>query len=71
MVPVNIRQTANEGELGNKVSSMFVELPVAEADPRRSYDRVRAAAERHKAAGQPRPAVCWSGSPSSRRRRCT
>jgi WS/DGAT/MGAT family acyltransferase len=53
MVPVNIRQTANEGELGNKVSSMFVELPVAEADPRRSYDRVRAAAERHKAAGQP------------------
>ena len=32
---------------------MFVELPVAEADPRRSYERVRAASERHKASGQP------------------
>ena len=36
MVPVNIRQTKKDGELGNKVSSMFVELPVAEADPRRT-----------------------------------
>ena len=53
MVPVNIRGTASDGELGNKVSSMFVELPVAEADPRRSYERVRAASERHKASGQP------------------
>ncbi|MGZ4234227.1 MAG: WS/DGAT/MGAT family O-acyltransferase [Solirubrobacteraceae bacterium] len=53
MVPVNLRQSGNDGELGNRVSSMFVELPVAEADPRRSYERVRAASERHKASGQP------------------
>ena len=52
MVPVNIRQAAENSELGNKVSSMFVELPVAEADPPRSYERVRAASERHKAGGQ-------------------
>jgi diacylglycerol O-acyltransferase / wax synthase len=52
MVPVNIRQTKKDGGLGNKVSSMFVELPVAEADPRRSYELVRAASERHKAGDQ-------------------
>ena len=48
MVPVNIRQTKKDGELGNKVSSMFVELPVAEADPRRAYELVCAASEQHK-----------------------
>ncbi|MBV8219913.1 MAG: wax ester/triacylglycerol synthase family O-acyltransferase [Solirubrobacterales bacterium] len=52
MVPVNIRQTKKDGELGNKVSSMFVELPVAEADPRRTYELVCAASEQHKAGGQ-------------------
>ena len=52
MVPVNIRQVGEDGELGNKVSSMFVELPVAEADPRRRYELVRAASEQHKAGGQ-------------------
>jgi WS/DGAT/MGAT family acyltransferase len=52
MVPVNIRTVGEDGELGNKVSSMFVELPVAEADPRRRYELVRAASERHKAGGQ-------------------
>ena len=52
MVPVNIRQTKKDGELGNKVSSMFVELPVAEADPGRAYELVCAASERHKAGDQ-------------------
>jgi diacylglycerol O-acyltransferase / wax synthase len=52
MVPVNIRQTNKDGELGNKVSSLFVELPVAEADPGRAYELVCAASEQHKAGDQ-------------------
>ena len=52
MVPVNIRREGDHGELGNKVSSLFVELPVAEADPLRRYELVRAAAEKRKAGGQ-------------------
>jgi diacylglycerol O-acyltransferase len=52
MVPVNIRREGDHGELGNKVSTLFVELPVAEADPLRRYELVRAAAEKRKAGGQ-------------------
>jgi diacylglycerol O-acyltransferase / wax synthase len=52
MVPVNIRREGDHGELGNKVSSLFVELPVAEPDPLRRYALVRAAAEKRKAGGQ-------------------
>ena len=52
MVPVNIRREGEHGELGNKVSSLFVELPVAEADPRRRYELVRATVEERKAGGQ-------------------
>jgi diacylglycerol O-acyltransferase len=51
-VPVNIRHMGDHGELGNKVSTLFVELPVAEADPRRRYELVRDAAEKRKAGGQ-------------------
>ncbi len=32
MVPVNVRIVGDDGELGNKVSSLFVDLPAAEAD---------------------------------------
>jgi diacylglycerol O-acyltransferase len=49
---VNIRREGEQSELGNKVSSLFVELPVAEADPLRRYELVRAAARRRKASGQ-------------------
>jgi WS/DGAT C-terminal domain len=52
MVPVNIRREGDRGELGNKVSSLFVELPVAEADPLRRYELVRATAEERKAGEQ-------------------
>ena len=52
MVPVNIRREGDRGELGNKVSSLFVELPVAEADPLRRYELVRATVEERKAGGQ-------------------
>ena len=52
MVPVNIRRESDNGELGNKISSLFVELPVAEADPLHRYELVRVAAEKHKSHGQ-------------------
>jgi WS/DGAT/MGAT family acyltransferase len=52
MVPVNIRGHGDGGNLGNKVSSLFVDLPVAEAEPLRRYDLVRAAVEKRKAGGQ-------------------
>jgi diacylglycerol O-acyltransferase / wax synthase len=38
MVPVNLRDDANgAGQLGNRVSSLFVHLPVCEPDPVRRY----------------------------------
>ncbi len=37
MVPVNIRAASEHLELGNQVSSLFVHLPVSEADPLRRY----------------------------------
>jgi WS/DGAT/MGAT family acyltransferase len=52
MVPVNIRRGGEQLDLGNKISSLFVELPVAEADPLRRYRRQRAASEEQKHGGQ-------------------
>jgi WS/DGAT/MGAT family acyltransferase len=42
MVPVNLRGEDHQS-LGNKVSSLFVELPVGESDHRRRYDATQAA----------------------------
>jgi diacylglycerol O-acyltransferase / wax synthase len=52
MVPVNIRRESDNGELGNRISSLFVELPVAEPDPLRRYELVRAEAKARKDSGQ-------------------
>jgi diacylglycerol O-acyltransferase / wax synthase len=61
MVPVNIRGEGDQGELGNKVSSLFVDLPVAEADPLRRYELVSAAVENRKAGGQALAASALTG----------
>jgi len=61
MVPVNIRQQEDDGELGNQVSSLFVELPVAEADPLSRYRLVGAATKRLKAGGQALAATTLTG----------
>jgi len=45
MVPVNVRAAGEHLQLGNKVSSLFVQLPVAEADPLLRYRRAVAEAE--------------------------
>jgi len=52
MVPVNIRRSGESLDLGNKISSLFVELPVAEPDPLRRYRLQIAASVGHKEGGQ-------------------
>jgi diacylglycerol O-acyltransferase / wax synthase len=52
MVPVNIRTAGDHLTMGNRISSLFVHLPVAEADPRRRYDRQKEEAETLKSGTQ-------------------
>ena len=51
-VPVNIRTEDQEHTLGNELTSLFVELPVAEADPMTRYRRVVERAAELKAGSQ-------------------
>lgn len=56
MVPVNVRDNGSNGELGNHISFIFVDLPCDEPDPvMRLYDIHRATSDR-KRAGQPQGA---------------
>jgi WS/DGAT/MGAT family acyltransferase len=50
-IPVNVRTSETEA-LGNVLTSLFVELPVAEEDPLARHRRVVAGAARSKAGGQ-------------------
>jgi diacylglycerol O-acyltransferase / wax synthase len=52
MVPVNLRTAAERFGMGNRVSSLFVHLPVAEPDPMRRYLLTVAATEGVKRSGQ-------------------
>jgi diacylglycerol O-acyltransferase / wax synthase len=52
MVPVNVRVASEHLALGNRVSSLFVELPVAHADPVRRYHETVARSESLKSEGQ-------------------
>jgi WS/DGAT/MGAT family acyltransferase len=52
MVPVNIRAAAEHLALGNRITSLFVHLPVSAAEPRARYRRVRAETTRLKASRQ-------------------
>ena len=52
MVPVSIRTDRNSGQLGNRVSSYFVDLPVGEQDPATRLRSVIAAMAGHKANGE-------------------
>ncbi len=40
MVPVNLRGDADHGDLGNRITSLFVDLPVAEEQPFLRYEKV-------------------------------
>ncbi len=52
MVPVSVRGPDEQGGLGNRVSSMFVELPVGEANPVVRLSRVSHAMKGLKESGQ-------------------
>jgi WS/DGAT/MGAT family acyltransferase len=52
MVPVSVRRTSEKVALGNRVSSLFVDLPVAEADPLERYRTTIEAAESLKRGAQ-------------------
>ncbi len=51
MVPMNLRQSSQRLMLGNRVSSLFVDLPVATSDPYERHRRIVAATERLKSSG--------------------
>jgi WS/DGAT/MGAT family acyltransferase len=53
MVPVSVRDSGSAGELGNRISFMFVDLPCDEPDPRRRMRRIHAETSRRKRAGEP------------------
>jgi diacylglycerol O-acyltransferase / wax synthase len=52
MVPVGLRAPGTEGALGNRVSSLFVSLPVAEPDAVVRHVHIRAQTARAKRTGQ-------------------
>ena len=52
MVPVSVRADARQGQLGNRVSSYFVDLPVGEANPVMRLHQVSFAMRGHKESGQ-------------------
>jgi len=52
MVPMNVRIASEHLALGNRVSSLYVELPVAQGDPVRRYRETVARSESLKSAGR-------------------
>jgi len=52
MIPVNVRDPREGIALGNRISSLFVQLPVDEPDALAAHLRVRAETQRRKHAGQ-------------------
>ena len=52
MVPVSVREAGESLALGNRVSSLFVELPVSEPDPLLRYRKTVAAAKELKSGDQ-------------------
>jgi diacylglycerol O-acyltransferase / wax synthase len=52
MVPVNVRESGEEGELGNRISFMFIDLPCDEPDPVRRLRDVHAATAERKRTGE-------------------
>ena len=60
MVPVNVRG-GEDGKLGNRVSSLFIDLPVAETEPRHRYELVVAGTKARKGGGQALAATAVTG----------
>jgi WS/DGAT/MGAT family acyltransferase len=52
MVPMNLRAASEHLALGNRVSSLYLELPMAEGDPVRRYHETAARSQSLKSSGQ-------------------
>jgi diacylglycerol O-acyltransferase / wax synthase len=52
LVPVSTRPAGDAGELGNRVSAMFIELPLGERDPRMALAEVSRQTRGHKPAAR-------------------
>jgi WS/DGAT/MGAT family acyltransferase len=53
MVPVSVRADEEQGDFGNRISFMFVELPCDEPDSERRLERVNASTRQRKQAHEP------------------
>jgi diacylglycerol O-acyltransferase / wax synthase len=53
MVPVSVRGEGAEGELGNRISFIFLDLPCGEPDPERRLRKLHAVTAERKAFGEP------------------
>ena len=51
MVPVNVREAGAAGDLGNRISFMFLALPCSEPDPLRRLELVHERTRAHKESG--------------------
>lgn len=56
LVPVSIRKPDEKGELGNRISTIMVRLPLREPDPRRRLERLRDETKRLKESDNARAA---------------
>jgi len=56
LVPVSIRRPDEKGELGNRISTIMVRLPLTEPDPRRRLERIRDETKRLKESDNARAA---------------
>jgi diacylglycerol O-acyltransferase / wax synthase len=56
LVPMSVRRPDEELELGNRIATLLVALPIAEADPRRRLEEIHAETARLKASEQARAA---------------
>ena len=56
MIPVSVRTEAEQGEFGNRVGTMIVEIPTNEKDPRKRLDKTHASLMSAKARHQAVPA---------------
>jgi diacylglycerol O-acyltransferase len=56
MVPVNVREPKADGELGNRISFMFIDLPCDEPDPVRRLKGIHIATSERKEGGDPKGA---------------
>jgi WS/DGAT/MGAT family acyltransferase len=56
LVPMSVRRSEEEGELGNRLATLLVALPIAEPDARARLERIHAETTRLKASEQARAA---------------